>query len=148
MDLSYGFNLCVRRRAGDVEGKQAGNNMETRRENVGRTTFPHPVLGQASQGSSALPDPCPSSRPRSTVCWPVQGNRVAWPGEPWYLSGSVMMLRMNQATGSIRSYALSHSRHVREHPSLFLLLLSYFRRQKEEFHGSLCVASWGLGFAN
>ena len=82
-----------------------------------------------------------------TVCWPAQRNRVAWPGEPWYLSGSVVMLRMNQATGSIRSYDMSHSRHVREHPSQSLLLLSYFCRPEEEFHGSLGVASWGLGFA-
>lgn len=105
--------------------KQAGNNMETRRENVLKTTFPHPVLGQALQGLFSPSRSLPLLTPRSTVCWPLQGNRVAWPGSHGLLD-VLSDVRMNQATGSIRSYALSYSGHMRGTPFSVSLALIVF----------------------
>lgn len=86
LDLSYGFNLCVRRRAGMWEGKtgrkQHGDPERERR----KTTFPHPVLGQALQGVLQPPQVPAllihvlrlSVGPCRVTGWPGLGSHGIW----------------------------------------------------------------------
>lgn len=109
--------------------------------------FPFPGSGTTVSHSSAMSLSLLIHTFSVLLAHVLLGNNVSWGGESSYLSGSVVMLRKNQARGSIRSYAWSRNRHIHEHPSLALLFLESCR-QEVELHGSPCVANWGLCFAN
>ena len=85
--------------------------------------FPFPGTGTTVSHSSAMSLSLLMHTFSVLLAHVLLGNNGTWDGESSYLSGSVVMLRKNQATGSIRSYALSRNRHIHKHPSLALLFL-------------------------